>query len=391
MTTSMVTDGMYVVAEHVEAGSTYYYRGMNLIGYTSEDDVGYYRFNAHGDVVAVADVAGKVITEYEYDPFGKLEDDENEWLKILFGIYVEDSNPFRYCAEYYDSETEFIYLRARYYSPDLQRFISEDPIRDGNNWYAYCGNNPLNRVDPNGKSWEDTVLGITSAIDNGALFDIVSWVLDKFGKDLQGYSPNDQEDYYLGRLVGDVICMLIDAGMAAKGIFDIITAIITGGAITVLSDGSLAAGGIEIAIAGVTEGAIELSGTVVASCRTTENFADDFQNWQYAKANNEFQTQGKQRILVDQGSQDKHIVGTNNFKTSMSKGEHRSILTAEPQELLDNYAGKGNKISDTKERVNFGKVIGQYYDADTGKYVNTTNGIIHYKANGTAHIVPAHP
>lgn len=75
----------------------------------------------------------------------------------------------------------------------------------------------------------------------------------------------------------------------------------------------------------------------------------------------------------------------------MSKGEHRSILTAEPQELLDNYAGKGNKISDTKERVNFGKVIGQYYDADTGKYVNTTNGIIHYKANGTAHIVPAHP
>ena len=25
-------------------------------------------------------------TEYDYDPFGKLEDDESEWLKILFGI-----------------------------------------------------------------------------------------------------------------------------------------------------------------------------------------------------------------------------------------------------------------------------------------------------------------
>ena len=49
----------------------------------------------------------------------------------IFGIYVEDSNPFRYCAEYYDSETEFIYLRARYYSPDSQRFISEDPIKYG--------------------------------------------------------------------------------------------------------------------------------------------------------------------------------------------------------------------------------------------------------------------
>ena len=160
VTTSMVTDWMYVVAEHVEAGSTYYYRGMNLIGYTSEENIGYYRFNAHGDVVAVADVAGKVITEYDYDPFGKLEDDENEWLKILFGVYVEDNNPFRYCAEYYDSETEFIYLRARYYSPDLQRFISEDPIRDGNNWYAYCGNNPIMIVDPQGceaefPRWED--------------------------------------------------------------------------------------------------------------------------------------------------------------------------------------------------------------------------------------------
>lgn len=73
---------------------------------------------------------------------------------------MEDSNPFRYCAEYYDTETEFIYLRARYYSPDLQRFISEDFIRDGNNWYAYCGNNPIMIVDPQGceaefPRWED--------------------------------------------------------------------------------------------------------------------------------------------------------------------------------------------------------------------------------------------
>ena len=115
-----------------------------------DENTGCYRFNAQGDVVAVVDTAGEIVTEYSYDPFGKLEDDENEWLKILFGIYVEDNNPFRYCAEYYDTETEFIYLRARYYSPDLQRFISEDPIRDGNNWYAYCGNNPVMFMDPMG-------------------------------------------------------------------------------------------------------------------------------------------------------------------------------------------------------------------------------------------------
>ena len=101
-------------------------------------------------MVAVVDTAGEIITEYSYDPFGKLEDDENEWLKILFGIYVEDNNPFRYCAEYYDTETEFIYLRARYYSPDLQRFISEDPIRFKNNWYAYCDNMPIVYTDVSG-------------------------------------------------------------------------------------------------------------------------------------------------------------------------------------------------------------------------------------------------
>ena len=68
----------------------------------------------------------------------------------MFGVNVEDSNPFRYCAEYYDKETEFIYLRARYYSPEIQRFISEDPIKDGINWYAYCGNSPIIKIDYTG-------------------------------------------------------------------------------------------------------------------------------------------------------------------------------------------------------------------------------------------------
>lgn len=61
-----------------------------------------------------------------------------------------DTNPFRYCGEYFDEETGFVYLRARYYSPDIGRFVSEDPIKDGNNWYVYCGNNPLCFLDPTG-------------------------------------------------------------------------------------------------------------------------------------------------------------------------------------------------------------------------------------------------
>ena len=38
-----------------------------------------------------------------------------------------------------------------------------------------------------------------------------------------------------------------------------------------------------------------------------------------------------------------------------------------------------------------GDVIGQYYDQNTGQYVDTTNGLIHYDKSGGAHIVPSIP
>lgn len=42
------------------------------------------------------------------------------------------------------------YFNARYYDPTIGRFITEDPARDGINWYVYCGNNPLSYTDPTG-------------------------------------------------------------------------------------------------------------------------------------------------------------------------------------------------------------------------------------------------
>jgi len=42
------------------------------------------------------------------------------------------------------------YSNARWYDPTLGRFITEDPARDGSNWFAYCRNNPLTYVDPTG-------------------------------------------------------------------------------------------------------------------------------------------------------------------------------------------------------------------------------------------------
>ncbi len=46
-------------------------------------------------------------------------------------------------------------MRARYYSPSIGRFITEDPIRDGSNWYSYCGGNPIKYYDWSGLAQED--------------------------------------------------------------------------------------------------------------------------------------------------------------------------------------------------------------------------------------------
>lgn len=48
-------------------------------------------------------------------------------------------------------ETGLIYMRARHYDPSVGRFTSEDPACNGNNWFAYCGGNPTNYADPDGK------------------------------------------------------------------------------------------------------------------------------------------------------------------------------------------------------------------------------------------------
>ena len=113
-----------------------YVRGNKLI---SKDGNEYFGYDGHGSVVNISNESGKSIKSYDYDAFGvELNKDAN------------DTNLFRYCAEQYDNETDSIYLRARYYSPSLGRFTTEDPAKDGDNWYSYCAGNPVNSWDPSG-------------------------------------------------------------------------------------------------------------------------------------------------------------------------------------------------------------------------------------------------
>ena len=70
-------------------------------------------------------------------------------------------NPFRYRGYVYDEETQWYYLKSRYYDPETCRFISADVYLStgqgvlGHNSYVYCLNDPVNLVDDGGSSARD--------------------------------------------------------------------------------------------------------------------------------------------------------------------------------------------------------------------------------------------
>ncbi len=101
----------------------------------------FYLADERGTVLALTNQAGTVTTSYLYEPFGKA---------TQTGV---STNPFQYTGRDNDG-TGLMYYRARYYSPMLHRFLSEDPLEfDGGdlNLYAYAFNNPVNLTDPSGE------------------------------------------------------------------------------------------------------------------------------------------------------------------------------------------------------------------------------------------------
>ncbi|MDC7221346.1 MAG: RHS repeat-associated core domain-containing protein [Spirochaetales bacterium] len=55
-----------------------------------------------------------------------------------------------YTGKQWDEDAQLYYFNARWYDPETARFMTEDPIKDGMLWFAYCGNNPLKYTDPTG-------------------------------------------------------------------------------------------------------------------------------------------------------------------------------------------------------------------------------------------------
>ena len=147
--TVYVWDGDQVVMELSKGGAVQkrYIRGNDLVyadkGENTEKT--YYVTDMHGNVVQLLDESGNVTKTYEYDSFGNEVKPEKK-----------DENPYRYCGEYYDKETEEVYLRARYYQPSVGRFITRDTYTGESDeplslhLYTYCANDGVNAWDPSG-------------------------------------------------------------------------------------------------------------------------------------------------------------------------------------------------------------------------------------------------
>ena len=142
-----IWDSGNIIAD-IGTETVYYIRVLTLIYAKKGETKTYYRFNGHGDVIALANSSGAIIKRYKYDSFGV---EENP------GIF--DTNVFRYCGEYYDAETKTIYLRARYYDAETGRFTQQDGwsyavpgFLLSLNLYTYCWNNPVSYMDPSGRA-----------------------------------------------------------------------------------------------------------------------------------------------------------------------------------------------------------------------------------------------
>ena len=151
----------------------------------------YYITNLQGDVVALADQYGEVVT-YEYDAWGK----PISTYYVASPYYdAMQCNPLRYRGYIYDNETGFYYLQSRYYDPVVGRFINSDRYIStgqgftGFNMFVYCNNNPVRYYDEFGDESKEVIYRIDDKGTedehihveyNGKTY---SWYLDPKNKD----------------------------------------------------------------------------------------------------------------------------------------------------------------------------------------------------------------
>ena len=141
----------HVLADTDGSGTVnaYYIYGRGLVSRIAASGTAalYYHYDVRGSTVALSDASGNLTDQYAYDPFGKIAN-----------IQGTTANPFKYVGKYgvMDEGNGLAYIRARYFSPELGRFITKDPLTgtDGDSQslhrYVYALNNPIMMIDISG-------------------------------------------------------------------------------------------------------------------------------------------------------------------------------------------------------------------------------------------------
>jgi len=133
-----------LIREKPDGTITRYVYGIGLLYEVDEsDEATHYHFDQSGSTIALTDSSGAVSDRVEYSPFGT----------VTHRIGTTDT-PYLYAGQFgiQQEANGLLHMRARYYSPELERFVSSDPARfdGGLNWYAYANNSPLLFIDPTG-------------------------------------------------------------------------------------------------------------------------------------------------------------------------------------------------------------------------------------------------
>ena len=127
--------------------TTKYVYGRGLIGEEKCGEFKTYHFDCRGSTIAITDICGNITDTFAYDTYGKcIAHTGNSF--VIFGYNGRDG--------VITDKNGLIYMRARYYSPDMKRFINADiiPGKLHNavtlNRFAYANGNPAMNVDPTG-------------------------------------------------------------------------------------------------------------------------------------------------------------------------------------------------------------------------------------------------
>ena len=120
--------------------------------YATYKETLYFGTDLLGSVRSTSNIHSSEFGSVSYDIFGSPYQKTGSFL-------ADDSLDFGYLGKPYNADTELYDYGFRDYSPEIARFTSVDPIRDGHNWYCYVVNDPVNFVDPNGlEVWNNSTL-----------------------------------------------------------------------------------------------------------------------------------------------------------------------------------------------------------------------------------------